>query len=926
MKAESLKRECSRSRSRSLTIEEWRSAIYAKIVQKVGTRRYWETWAKDVADIASRHITRITTLVETSDTEHRAAFEEFLTSLRQNLNPSITQTDAIEMLSQHLITKPVFDALFEDYAFSKHNPVSLAMQAMLDVLEGQSLEKETQTLDKFYESVRQRASGIDNAAGKQKIIIELYDKFFKSAFPRTANRLGIVYTPIEVVDFIIHSANDALQREFGASLSDEGVHILDPFTGTGTFMIRLMQSGLIRPEDLLRKYTEELHANEIVLLAYYIAAINIEATFHELAGTAYQPFDGIVLTDTFQMTEGSGSFAGTRFPENNERVAQQNATPINVIIGNPPYSVGQDSQNDSNQNLKYPLLDESIRKTYAAQSTAKLKNSLYDSYIRGLRWASDRIGRQGIICFVTSGSFIDGNAAKGIRMSLMDEFTSIHCFNLRGNARTSGEDRRKERGNVFGVGSRTPIAITLLAKNPEKVGGCRLHYYDIGDFLTQEEKLRVIANFSSAHQVPWTVLIPNIEGDWTNQRRDEFSSFTVMGTKSDLKDLAIFSLYSNGVKTNRDSWTYNFSLATLSAKMLSTVDFYNDQVEKLKSEKKQDSGVRMSDTVSNDATQISWSDKLLKDADRLITHTFSSEATRPSMYRPFCKQWLYFNRDFNERMGRMAAYYPEADSTNLTIYTSGPSASKPFSAIITDAIPDFHLCDSGQAFSLYYYEKINSADGRFPTLSSDVEENRFMRRDAISDRILTNFRELYGLILTKTDIFYYVYGILHSTEYKQRFGADLKKMLPRVPMATDFWPFSEAGRALAEWHLNYESVTPHPLKQSSGSLIPNPGVHKMKFAKRGKVIEKTTIIYNGQLTLSGIPLEAYDYIVNGRPAIEWIMDRYQYKIDDDSQIVNDPNEWSDDPLYIINLVKRMVTVSLETMKIVDSLPALNERT
>jgi predicted helicase len=430
-------------------IEEWRDAIYAKIVVKCGNRRYWEDWAKDVARIADTHTSRIKGLLASSESEAKQVFDEFITGLHQNINPNVSEDEAIEMLSQHLITKPVFDALFEGYEFTKYNPVSQTMQRMLDVLEGQSLQKEVKTLEKFYQSVRERASGIDNAEGKQRIIIELYDKFFRAAFPRLVERLGIVYTPVEVVDFIIKSADFALKQEFGVGLSDEGVHVLDPFTGTGTFIVRLLQSGLIKPEDLQRKFTSELHGNEIVLLAYYIAAINIEESYHFLAGGEYQPFNGIVLTDTFQMFENEGYLLESIFPENNQRVINQKQRDITVIIGNPPYSVGQKTQNDNNQNLKYSKLDQQIEDSYVKYSSATLRNSLYDSYIRAIRWATDRIKDRGIICFVTNANFIKKGFADGLRKCLAEEFTSIYCFDLRGDGRTSGEECRKEGHPLF---------------------------------------------------------------------------------------------------------------------------------------------------------------------------------------------------------------------------------------------------------------------------------------------------------------------------------------------------------------------------------------------------------------------------------------------------------------------------------------------
>ena len=438
-------------------LDRWKDAIFAKVVQKCGDRRYWEDWAEDVAQIAERHKMRIEALLKRPTQEHQAAFDAFLNGLRENINPAISHDEAVEMLSQHIVTRPVFDALFSGYAFTSHNPVSQAIQGMLDVLEGQALEKESESLQSFYASVRDRVSGLDNPEARQKVIIELYDKFFRTAFPSMAERLGLVYTPVEIVDFIVKSADVALRQEFGIGLADQHVHILDPFTGTGTFLVRLIQSGLIPSEKLSHKFTHELHANEIVLLAYYIAAVNIEAAYHDQTHGEYQPFPGIVLTDTFQMGEQKGQAKTEMFSqENSERAQRQNKADIRVIIGNPPYSVGQNDANDNNQNLKYEALDASIRDTYAKYSSATNKNSLYDSYIRAFRWASNRIKDQGVICFVSNGGWIDGNTMDGFRKSLADEFTSIYLFNLRGNQRTSGELSRKEGGKVFGSGSRTP--------------------------------------------------------------------------------------------------------------------------------------------------------------------------------------------------------------------------------------------------------------------------------------------------------------------------------------------------------------------------------------------------------------------------------------------------------------------------------------
>ena len=910
-------------------LEEWRDAIYAKIVVKCGDRRYWESWAKDVAAIAERHVARITALLENSNSQSRAAFDQFLVGLQTNLNPSIDHASAIEMLSQHLITKPVFDALFTGYQFTQNNPVSVAMQSMLDLLEGQALAKETASLEKFYESVRERASGIDNAAGKQRIVVELYDKFFRTAFPRMAEQLGIVYTPVEVVDFIVSSADYALRQEFGYGLTDANVHVLDPFTGTGTFVVRLLQSGLIKSDDLKRKYGSELHANEIVLLAYYIAAINIEETYHGLVGGQYTPFAGMVLTDTFQTTEGKGTLSETMFPENNLRVVTQSAADIRVIIGNPPYSARQGSENDSNQNLSYPQLDKRIRDTYAAHSSATLVNSLYDSYIRAIRWASDRIKDKGIVCYVSNGGFISSNAADGLRKCLTDEFSTIYCFNLRGNARTSGEQRRMEKGNVFGEGTRTPVAITLLVKNPAKKGQCQLFYHDIGDYLSQEEKLKIISDFGNIGSMDWKLLTPNSSHDWINHRDPAFDKFIPVGNKEDNKAKTIFYSYSSGVLTSRDAWAYNFSSENLCKNMIRMISFYNSQVKKyseLYENTPRNKRPDIEKFLDNDSKKISWSSTLKPNVERMRFFDFNRKFMSISLYRPFCKQWLYFDSNFNDRIGKMLAYFPNNDHENVMIFVTGVGANKDFSTLITDKPSEYATHSNARYFPLYTYEKLDKPD-QLPGM--EVSSGDYVRRDNIADATLAMFRAAYHADITKEDIFYYVYGILHSPEYKQRFESDLKKMLPRIPLAGDFAAFASAGRQLADWHLNYETVEPYPLQEVSPKLGLDPTEHyrvqKMSFGKSGGKPDKTIIVYNSNVTLQGIPPQAYQYVVNGKPALEWIMERYAVTVDKDSGIRNDPNDWSDDPKYILNLVKRMVRVSLETMQIVNDLPPLNER-
>ena len=787
-------------------VGEWRNAIYAKIVTKVGERTYWENWAKDIAAIADRHVARINALLTDPHSDVQRRFEEFLAGLQGNLNDSISRDDAIDMLAQHLITRPIFDALFEDYSFAEHNPVSQVMQAMLAALDENRLDRESETLDKFYASVRMRASGIDNAEGKQHIITELYERFFKVAFPRVAESLGIVYTPVEIVDFIIRSAEYVLREQFDASISDAGVHVLDPFTGTGTFIVRLLQSGLVSPQDLARKYANELHANEILLLAYYIAAINIEAAYHGLAGGEYMPFNGIVLTDTFQMTEAGDSMDEVIFPDNNERVALQKGLEIQVIIGNPPYSVGRESANDNNTNLTYPTLDTSIRDTYAAASTAGLKRNLYDSYVRAYRWASDRIKNQGVIAFVSNGSFIDKGFADGFRKTLGNEFSALYVFNLRGNQRTSGETSRKEGGKIFGQGSRAPIAITLLVKNPTAPGSCQVCYHDIGDCLTREQKLSIIETFGSIDSMPWQTITPNTSGDWINQRDETFASYPPLGDKRDAGANPLFRIYSLGVVTARDAWTYNFARPIVMANMRRLIDFYNRQVTEfvtwLQRTHRTGTANDVTDFIDDDPAKISWTRALRNDVLLGKPAQLDEQRVRLGMYRPYCKQWIYFDRQFNETVSQIPKLFPSSTHENQVICVSVAEARRSFSVLITDAVPDLHLQDVGaQCFPLYYYEP---DDGDASVLFTNIDVVAgYQRRDAITDKTLARYRRVYGNEITKENIFYYVYGLLHSTDYLQRYSADLKKTMPGIPMVNHFEAFSRAGRDLAAWHLGY---------------------------------------------------------------------------------------------------------------------------
>ena len=946
-----------------------KDAILARIVKKVGEREYWENWADDVVHIHTNQVTRITSLLtraRAEDDELADAFRAFHEGLRANINESISEADAIDMLSQHLITQPVFEALFPTGSFARNNPVSATMQTMIGLLEDAGLQAETAALESFYASVRRSAQGVTTTAGRQTVIHRLYEQFFRKAFPKQSSSLGVVYTPVEIVDFILRSADDVCRAQFGYGLTDEDVHVQDPFTGTGTFIVRLLESGIIQPEDVARKYDRELWANEIMLLAYYIACVNIETTYQALtqarmdeiadqqrasglaadadptpgaetpkAGTTdaeqsgtkqsegrasqeapsarYTPFPGATLTDTFQITEKGDRADTSLIPANNERIERQLAAPIQVIVGNPPYSAGQSSANDDNANLHYPTLDARIGQTYAARSTATNKNSLYDSYIRAFRWASDRIGEQGVIAFVTNNGWLDGNTADGIRKTFAEEFSDIWIYNLRGNSRTSGEIARKEGGNVFPV--RVGISLLIAAKNPHR-GSCRIHYHGVPDYQSREEKLADIDE-ATLVSVPWRSITPNEAGDWINQRNAIFDTFPPLGAKGKKETMCpIFQLFSAGLKTNRDAWCYNFSRASVSGNMSRMVENYNAQA--------------VGDGIDNDPTKISWSRGLLADARKGRTHEFRKNRIYLGSYRPFTKQYAYFDRPLNDMVYQLERIFPTPQHENVGIYVDGGAGV--FTSLYTAGVPDLHVSGSnsnGQFFPRWTYEKVSANDGLFAASSGEVDEYGYRRVDNITDEILAVYREKVGPQVGKDDIFHYVYGVLHSQQYREVFAADLKRMLPRIPLAAssaDFQAFVDAGRALADLHVNYETVDPYPLHESTHSLdVDEWEAYRVTKMRWDDKTTRKAIVYNGYLTLSDIPAAAHEYRLGSRSGLEWLIDRYQVKADKASGIVNDPNDWCrehDDPRYIVDLIKRVTRVSVETMDIVRSLPEL----
>lgn len=903
-------------------INKMQSAIYAKMVEKVGDRKYFERWAKDVAKIAEIQIDRIKALIK-QDSMHRKAFNQFIKNLQLNISPDINEEQGIEMLSQHIITKPIFEALFEGYSFVHSNPISKSMQGILDLLLEGQIEKETEQLNEFYNDVKLKIGNIDNADGKQRIIVELYDKFFKTAFPKLVEQLGIVYTPVEVVDFVVHSVNDLLKKEFGRSLSDENVNILDPFTGTGTFISRLLQSRIIKKKDLKRKYKYEIYANEIVLLAYYIATVNIENVYHDLekegatGEVGYKEFEGICLTDTFELNENDDIIQLPNmdsFKENTERVNRQKKAPLKVIIGNPPYTIGQKSENDNAKNKGYPKLDARIGDTYVTNSNSKMNKALYDAYIKAFRWATDRLDETGgIIGFVTNGAWLDGAATSGFRKTIEKEFTSIYVFNLRGNQRTSGELSRKEGGKIFGSGSRTPISITFLVKNPEvKKEKADIYYHDIGDYLTREDKLQIIKEFSSIKEIPWKNIYPNVEGDWINQRNEKFDTFIPLIDKDNKKNKnTFFEMSSNGVVTSRDAWVYSFSRGQLDKDMKSCIKFYNSEIDKIMKERQKNATKKVESIIDTDPVNISWSRALKNRANKMEKDIFDGNNIAVSMYRPFTKEHLYFNKVWNE------CQYQIGKFIGNRICTTGLGGNKEFSVLLFNQLGDFQTFQNANVYPMYFEE-----ESKDKTLFSEGTT----KKSGITDFIHNLAKMKYGVPrISKEDIFYYVYGFLHNEDYRKEFESDLKKVIPRLPLVdeySDFKKYSDIGRELADLHLNYETVGRPANVIVEGENSGNYRVEKMKFVKKN---QKDTIIFNSSITIKNIPLEAYDYQVNGKSAIEWIMDRYQVTTDKKSGIVNDPNLWCDEHKnfrYILDLLLSIITLSVKTNELIKKLPKI----
>ena len=866
----------------------------------------WQTAVADfrehVPDLANRLKELIDQRHET-DPAFKEAFADFYETCRTSINPELSQDAVEEMLIQHILTERIFRTVFERSDFTRRNIIAREIENVSDALMRHAVSRDAflAPLDRFYVAIEQAATLCNDFSQKQHFLNTFYEKFFQGFSEDVADTHGIVYTPQPIVDFMVKSVEHILKTEFDRSLSDTGVHIIDPFVGTGNFIVRLMQD--IQGTALEEKYRHELHCNEVMLLPYYIASLNIEQEFFQRTGT-YLPFEGIALADTFELLEQEQGELFTR--ENTERVKKQKAEDMFVVIGNPPYNTQQVNENDNNKNRKYKAMDDRIAETYVKDSEATLRNKLYDPYVKAIRWASDRIGEKGVVAFVTNNGFLGGMAFDGMRKHLAQDFSKIYHIDLKGNARTSGERRRKEGGNVFDDQIRVGVGISFFIKKAEATSEtAEVWIYSVDDYLKAREKQKLLSDFGDYTNVPMKQVTIDAKHTWlTEGLHTEFDTFIPIGSKEtkNTKDgEVIFNLYSLGVATNRDILAYSFDLELLQKRVDTFIEIYNTAVD---SKKRHNRTTAVENFIDTNDSRIKWTRQVKASLKKLEPSIYEDDHFRTSLYRPFCQKYLYFDHFWNEERYQQHRIFPtpETESENRVICVSGIGGNKPFQSLMVDVIPDLHLTGDSQCFPFYTYD-----------------EDGTNRQENITDWALAEFRTHYNDdTITKWDIFHYNYALLHHPTYRETYEMNLKRDLPHIPFTEDFWGFANAGAQLADLHINYESVP----KYDGLKYIETPGmtvdwrVEKMKFSK-----DKTQLKYNDFLTLDGIPAETYAYKLGNRSALEWVVDQYRVKVDRRSGIVNDPNREAE-PRYIVDLIASVITVSLKTVEIVKNLPSL----
>ena len=859
---------------------------------------------EQVPDLASELKERIEERYET-DPAFRTAFSDFYDTCRTSINPDLSQEAVEEMLTQHILTERIFRTVFERSDFTRRNIIAREIENVSDVLMRHAMSRDAflEPLDRFYIAIEQAATLCKDFSEKQHFLNSFYEKFFQGFSEDVADTHGIVYTPQPIVNFMVKSVEHILETEFGRSLSDSGVHIIDPFVGTGNFIVRLMQD--IQGTALEEKYRHELHCNEVMLLPYYIASLNIEQEFFQRTGT-YLPFEGIALADTFELLEKEQGELFTR--ENTERVERQKAADMFVVIGNPPYNTQQINENDNNKNRKYPVMDKQIAETYVQDSTAQLKSKLYDPYVKAFSWASKRIGQEGVVAFVTNNGFLEGTAFDGMRKHLAQDFDAIYILDLGGNVRQNPKLSGTTH-NVFGI--QVGVSINLFIKkntSSTDLKPTEIFYARVDEFWRKEEKYHYLDSKQHHQNIEWKQITPDKRYTWlTEGLHAEFETFIPMGSKTAKanntdKVETLFKTYSVGVVTARDAWVYNFTRNVLTENLTQMMEHYNGQV--FQWERRSNRDVDVNNFIDTDDTKIKWTRSLKSKLKTSTLAEFSDENVRISLYRPFTKSHLYFHRMMNECVYMFPSIFPTPDTEkeNRVICFSGTGSNKPFQTIVTSMIPSHDFLEKTQCFPFYTYD-----------------EDSTNRQENITDWALAEFREHYGDdTISKWDIFHYNYALLHHPAYREKYEMNLKRDLPHIPFAKDFWGFARAGAALADLHVSYESAP----KYDGLQYIETPGmpidwnVEKMRLSK-----DKTQLKYNDFLTLDGIPPEVYEYRLGNRSALEWVVDQYRVKVDKRSGIVNDPNR-ADQPRYIVDLIARVIYISLRTVEIVRELPGL----
>lgn len=876
----------------------------------------WEKAAEEFGDRVKDHATALLDLIRKEEKTNKKfidAFAAFMQLCRQSINPNLAESAVEEMLIQHLLTERIFRSVFNNPDFAQRNIIAVEIEKVINALTSKHFSRAhfLSSLDRFYGAIEETAATIDDFSQKQDFLNTVYEKFFQGFSTKVADTHGIVYTPQPIVNFMVKSVEEILQREFGKSLVDKGVHILDPFVGTGNFIMRVMREiAEIQKSALPYKYEHELHCNEVMLLPYYIASMNIEHEYFEQTGK-YEPFEGICLVDTFELAEAKQLSLALFSTENTKRVERQKQSPIFVIIGNPPYNAYQ-SEDLNNRNRKYPTMDKRVSETYSKDSKATNKNALSDPYVKAFRWASDRLGDEGIVSFVTNSSFLDKLAFDGMRKHLKDDFTHVYVFNLQGDIR---KDSMRdgiplgEQHTIFGLGAMVGVAITFLVRKKDSTEH-KIFYKDVDFRATRKQKFEIIENTKTVVKDFWKELQPDNKNNWlTDDLKDEYDDFIPLGTKEAKSTdgtaaYAIFKLYSGGVKTSRDAWAYNFNSNELTQNIQKNIDFHNAHVLRYKNHK--DKEIDINNFVNLDNSQISWSDGLKSLVKREIYISFDNNHLRRCIYRPFVSTFLYFDKHLNERRYQFPSIAPtfKTEDENRFVCVTGIGAQQSFAALIGKIIPDLNFMGIG------------TVPQWFPFYTYDEDGNN--RQENITDWALEQFQTHYqDPKITKWDIFHYTYALLHHPHYRQRYAANLKRELPRIPFAPEFHPFATAGKRLTEIHINYEQQPEYRLKHIENKDLPiDWRVEKMRLSK-----DKTQIKYNDFLTLTGIPPETFEYKLGNRSALDWIIDQYQVSTDKRSGITNDPNRL-DDEEYIVRLIKQVITVSLETVKIVKGLPDL----